>query len=138
MGRFAGRLPTALLDDFTGTMNLLRNPRFQDTLVNYPRAKRPFWVALEAKDEVSSARIDRSGKFKAPEDYLEAFSRFVKENADRVDALNILLRRPQGWCPAAFGELRRVMGYDRHKKRHTSGHTFERVRQAIGPRAMSR
>jgi tetratricopeptide (TPR) repeat protein len=109
MGRFAGRLTAALRDDFAGTMSLLRNPRFMDALVNYPRAKRTFWVAHEAPDEVSSARMDRFGKFDAPEDYLEAFSRCVRENAGRVDALNILLRRPQGWSPTALGELRRVL-----------------------------
>jgi type I restriction enzyme R subunit len=109
MGRFAGSLPTALRDNFTGTMSLLRSADFQNALLNYPRAKRPFWVALQARDEVTSERVDRFGRFDGPEDYLEAFSRFVRENADRLDALTILLRRPQSWCPSALTELRRVL-----------------------------
>ena len=64
IGKFAGRLPALLRDDFPATMNLLRNPQFQEVLLNYPRAKRTFWIAPEAKDEVSSVRVERFGKFR--------------------------------------------------------------------------
>jgi type I restriction enzyme R subunit len=109
MGRYAGALPVRLRDDFTGAMELLRNKEFQTLLLDYPRARRTFWIAHETPDDVSSARVDRFGKFDRAEDYLDAFSRFVRENADKVDALAILCRRPQGWCPTALAELRRVL-----------------------------
>jgi type I restriction enzyme R subunit len=109
IGWLAGALPDMLKTEFTGTMTLLRDPQFQDALVNYPRAKRQFLVAPHYPDEVVSERAYRFGKFDKAEDYLEAFSRFVKENADKVDALAVLCRRPQGWCPAALAELRRVL-----------------------------
>ena len=41
LAKYARELPQKLADDFTGTMQLLRNPDFQDLLVNYPRANGP-------------------------------------------------------------------------------------------------
>ena len=54
IGKFAGDLLRSLREDFTETMKLLRNPKFQKLLVEYPRAKRSFWVSYETQDEVSS------------------------------------------------------------------------------------
>src|SRR5262249_51851499 len=54
VGRFAQSLARRLVDDFTATMQLLRDDNFQDLLVNYPRPPRQFWVAPEAQDTVSS------------------------------------------------------------------------------------
>jgi hypothetical protein len=49
------------------------------------------------QDAVSSKKVERFGKYETAEGYLEAFSRFVKKNADKVDALSILLKRPRDW-----------------------------------------
>ncbi len=43
VARFAQELPGKIADDFTATMQLLRNPAFQDLLVNYPRPSGPSW-----------------------------------------------------------------------------------------------
>ena len=88
-------------------MKLLRNPDFQDLLVNYQRAKRTFWVGYEVKDEVTSRKL--FGKWEKPEDYLEAFTKFVRGNADQVGALRILLKRPHNWNPEALSELRHTL-----------------------------
>ncbi|MCL4205527.1 MAG: hypothetical protein KJ000_23850 [Pirellulaceae bacterium] len=59
-------------------------------------------------DEVTSEFHIRSGSgqdFK-PEDYLEAFSRYVRENADQIEAIRIVLDRPQGWSTEALAELK--------------------------------
>ncbi|MCB1128898.1 MAG: restriction endonuclease subunit R, partial [Verrucomicrobiae bacterium] len=107
--RFARELPERLKQDFTGTLELLRNPDFQKLLIEYPRAKRTFLTALEEKDTVTSERLERYGKFDSAEDYLDAFEAFVKTNADKATALEVLLRRPKDWRPAVFEELRRTL-----------------------------
>ena len=108
MASYAAQLPQALLDDFTGAMALLRDPDFQNLLMNYRRAPRTFLIAHETEDQVSSEWLIRGahGKEFRPEDYLQAFARFVKDNPARIEAIGILLDRPQGWSTAALSELR--------------------------------
>ena len=111
MGKFAQDLPTALRQDFTATMSLLRNESFQKLLMDYPRPKRSFIVAYEAEDTVSSEwRVrDLDGKEYKPEDYLTAFARFVRENPDQIEAIRILLDRPQEWNTESLAELRQKL-----------------------------
>lgn len=109
IGAFAGQVARKLKADFTGTMKLLRDPEFQKLLLEYQRAYTPFLIGYEALDRVSSQRLERYGQFDTAEGYLDAFSRFVKENADKVDALGILLKRPRDWRPEALTELKRSL-----------------------------
>ncbi len=111
VGRFAAELPAKIRTDITATMQLLRNPAFQELLENYPRRPRTFVRAIETVDEVSSEYHIRSGTGKdfKPDDYLTAFSRFVQENSQQVEAIGILLDRPQGWSTAALVELKRTL-----------------------------
>lgn len=108
LAAFAAALPKNLADDFTGTMQLLRNEAFQDLLVHYPRPKRVFTVAVDASDTVTSTWLIRGedGKEYKPDDYLAAFGRFVKENPAQIEAIRILLNRPQEWGTDALSELR--------------------------------
>ena len=114
---FAGKLPALIKQDFTGTMKLLRNEEFQKLLLEYKRAYVPFFVGYEVQDTVSSKQVERFGKYDTAEGYLEAFSRFVKENADKVDALSILLKRPRDWRPKALEELRRTLAQNQFDER---------------------
>lgn len=117
IGAFAGQLPQKIKTDFTGTMKLLRNEEFQKLLLEYKRAYVPFLVGYEVQDTVSSKKLDRFGKYETAEGYLDAFSRFVKENADKVDALGILLKRPRDWRPKALEELRRTLAQNQFDER---------------------
>jgi type I restriction enzyme R subunit len=107
LGGFARDLTVSINREFTVTMKLLRNPAFQDLLVNYPRRKKTFVVAYEAKDEVSSSWLARGadGKEYKPEDYLSAFARFVEENPEHVEAIGILQKSPEQWSTEALLEL---------------------------------
>ena len=111
MGTYAKTLPANLRSNFTQTMSLLRNENFQRLLVEYPRPKRVFVKAIEAEDVVSSEWLVRGldGKEYKPEDYLIAFERFVKENPAKVEAIGILLDRPQEWSTEALDELRKKL-----------------------------
>jgi type I restriction enzyme R subunit len=111
MAAFAEGLPEMLRSAFAETMKLLRDPEFQDLLVNYPRPPRTFLVAVETKDEVTSEWLIKgaTGQEFKPSDYLKAFETFVRDNADHVEAISILLSRPQAWGAQALQELRRAL-----------------------------
>lgn len=108
LGRYARELPAKLRRDFTGTMKLLRDTSFQDLLVNYPRPTRTFIRAEAYEDHVSSGWLvrDAAGREYKPEDYLEAFAEFVRENPSKVQAIRILLNRPKEWGTEALTELK--------------------------------
>ena len=110
MRSFAQDLPERIEDDFVNVMKILRNPEFQNLLVDYPRPKRGFIVTY-GPDKVSSSWTLRrpGGDFWKPEDYLVAFSKYVKENPEQVEAIEILLQRPADWNTEALSELRREL-----------------------------
>jgi type I restriction enzyme R subunit len=110
MGKFAGELPKKIKDDFTDTMKLLRNEDFQNLLINYERAKRTFLVGYEVDDDVSSeVMMLRGGEYQKPEDYLDSFARFVRENPEHIEAIQILLERPKEWKTNVLDELRKKL-----------------------------
>ena len=111
MAAYAKKLPSALRDGFTATMELLRNKDFQDLLVNYERKPRTFFVAHHTEDVVSSEWLVRGndGKEYKPADYLEAFNQYVTEHQNDIDAIGILLSRPQDWNPDTLQELRQKL-----------------------------
>jgi type I restriction enzyme, R subunit len=115
VAEFATELPKRLRDNFDETMKLLRNKKFQQLLTDYPRAKRPFWVGYDVTDEVSSRKL--FGKWEKPEDYLEAFTKFIRDNVNQFEAIRILLKRPQNWKPAVLVELRRVLGSNNYDEK---------------------
>ena len=111
VGDWAGKLPALLRSSFERTMGILRDPEFQQVLENYPRGKRSFVVTTTAVDEVSSEWLIRgvSGQEYRPEDYLTAFTEFVREEVEHVNAINVLLSRPKAWSPEVLNELRDVL-----------------------------
>jgi len=108
---FAQGLATMLESSFTGTMQVLRDSQFQDLLVAYPRPTRTFFVALETKDEVTSSWMvkEPGGPEYKPRDYLKAFEDFVRANSEAIEAISILLSRPQSWGPEPLRELRQAL-----------------------------
>lgn len=110
MKKFADNLPRMVKENFANTMNLLRNQKFQDLLVNYERAKRQFWVGYEVADDVSSEVMIRKGSaYQKPEDYLDSFARFVKENPEHIEAIRVLLERPKDWNTNILDDLRKKL-----------------------------
>ncbi len=111
VGRFAEDLPALLRGSFADTMRILRDADFQRLLSDYPRARRTFLVAPTVTDTVASEWLIKgaTGKEYKPEDYLTAFAAFVQTKADEVDALGILLSRPQEWGAAPLKALRQAL-----------------------------
>jgi len=99
-----------IFESFTSVMELLRNEKFQDLLVNYERAKKVFLVGYEVQDDVSSEILFEQGSsILKPEDYLLAFSKFVKENETAIEAISILLNKPKNWNTAALNDLKKKL-----------------------------
>jgi type I restriction enzyme R subunit len=111
IGQFTDQLTNLLHTSFKGVMTILRDKGFQDLLRSYPRATRTFLVAPGIVDTVTSERLIKGadGKDYKPEDYLAAFSRYVRANKDHIVALTILLSRPQGWSTEALRQLRKAL-----------------------------
>jgi type I restriction enzyme, R subunit len=108
---FAENLPERLRSDWAATMKLLRDERFQDLLVAYPRVTKDFIVSEAASDSVSSEFVFRTadGKDMKPKDYLIAFESFVKDNPDHIQALSVLLNKPSNFHTAELSELRKKL-----------------------------
>lgn len=117
MGAFAGALKENLKNDFTATMKTLRDKAFQELLHSYPRAKSSFLIGYDVVDTVTSEWIFRVGEdVVKPEDYLLSFERFVQENPEHIEAIEILLKRPKDWKTDALNELRHKMKKSQFKE----------------------
>jgi type I restriction enzyme, R subunit len=110
VGRFASELPERLKQDFTGTMNLLRDAGFQDLVQNYPKPPKTFLVGYDVQDRVTSRAVERGGQYgQSPIDYLDAFAQFIQENAAQIEAIQILTARPQAWNTETLTQLRQAL-----------------------------
>jgi type I restriction enzyme R subunit len=126
VGGFAKQLPDLLRDDWTNTMTVLRDAGFQNALDDYPRVPRSFVIAHGVEDTVVSTYHFRTadGREMKPEDYIMAFERFVRENPEHIEALNLLLRRPRSFNTNVLSQLRKKLA-ERPEK-----YTEENLRRA--------
>jgi len=107
IGLYASVLPDKIKTDFTNTMKLLRDEKFQDLLLHYERAKRTFLIGYEVEDEVSSNVMFHVGSSHLkPQDYIDSFCEFVQGNQDKIDAIKVLLNRPKDWRTDVLNDLR--------------------------------
>ncbi|MBP7230447.1 MAG: hypothetical protein KBA28_00845 [Syntrophaceae bacterium] len=100
-----------IFESFTSVMELLRNEKFQKLLVDYERAKKVFLVGYEVQDEVSSATLfEAEGRYGLkPADYLMAFSEFVKHKEKEIEAIAILLNKPNDWNTKTLNDLKQKL-----------------------------
>lgn len=108
VGGFAEGLGALLRLNFSEAMRILQDKNFQNLLLDYPRPPRTFLIAVEAQDVVESEWLIKGGtgqEYK-PADYLAAFESYVRDNTEQVQAIAILLSKPQGWNPEALKALR--------------------------------
>ncbi len=111
IGAFASGLARRLDTEWAPTMAILRDPNFLAFLEKYPRPKQVFIEALDAMDTVTSEVVFRTadGRALKPDDYITAFSKFVRENPAQIEAIRILLDRPRDWSTNALSELRQKL-----------------------------
>jgi type I restriction enzyme, R subunit len=110
MGAFADGLREGIAKRFSATMAILRDQAFQKLLESYDRARVPFIVAEGATDTVVSECVFRRGDATLrPQEYLEAFSAFVREKGDDIEALSVLLHSPRKWDYEVLAGIRREL-----------------------------
>jgi type I restriction enzyme R subunit len=144
LGRLANELPQRLKQDFTGTMNLFRDAGFQDLLQNYPKPPKTFLVGYDVQDTVTSRVAAKAGQYgQTPIDYLDAFAKFVRENAAQIGAIQILTARPQAWNTETLTQLRQELARHQFQEpelqkaceqvHHKLADIISIVKQAIAP-----
>ncbi|MFA5146958.1 MAG: DEAD/DEAH box helicase family protein [Candidatus Omnitrophota bacterium] len=108
IAEFATTLHQRLSQNWSGTMKILQSETFFDLCDNYERPQRIFIEAVGAEDTVSSKVLFRAsdGSELKPDDYIQQFERFVRENPDHIQALEILLNRPKDFRTKELKELR--------------------------------
>lgn len=70
-------------------------------------------VVISTKEDELVSHTRGYGKAQKPEDYLEEFKKFIEENKDKIDALNIVCTRPKELTREALKSLK--LELDRHK-----------------------
>ena len=104
---YTDKLKENLEKNFTETMKLLRDKEFIDLLLNLPRPKKVFFKGYDIVDSVEDEVMFRVGSdYQRPADYLKLFEKFVAENPEHIQAIEILLSRPSKWNTDALEELR--------------------------------
>ena len=108
IARFAQTLRQRLEQAWPETIKILQSETFLDFCENYPRPEKKFIRANGKEDYVTSRVIFRAkdGKELGPEDYLKEFERFLKENPEHIEALEILLKRPKDFDADQLKDLR--------------------------------
>lgn len=104
---YTDKLKGNLERNFTESMKLLRDKAFIDLLLDLPKPKKVFIRAYDIVDEVDGEVMFRVGSdYQKPADYLKLFEKFVSENPEHIQAIEILLSRPGKWNSGALEDLR--------------------------------
>lgn len=111
LGEFAKSLPDNLDRNRVATLETLTNKEFINLLANYPKPPRRFIRAIGVEDTVTSEYLFRTtdGRGLKPGDYLKQFEKFVKENPEHVEALQIILEKPDSWNTKVLKDLRQSL-----------------------------
>jgi type I restriction enzyme R subunit len=67
-----------------------------------------------------------------PEDYLDSFCRFVRENPEQIDAITILLERPREWKTEVLNELREKLVRNQFREQE-----LQRAHQVMHDKALA-
>ncbi|OGW15355.1 MAG: restriction endonuclease subunit R [Nitrospinae bacterium RIFCSPLOWO2_12_FULL_45_22] len=108
IAEFAQTLHHRLEQEWEQTIKTMQSEDFLDLCENYPRPERKFIRTDTAEDYVNSRIIFRAkdGRELRPQDYLQEFEKFVRENPRHIEALEILLNRPQEFNTRQLKALR--------------------------------
>ncbi|EKD79724.1 MAG: hypothetical protein ACD_40C00331G0007 [uncultured bacterium] len=108
LGSFAKSLFDSLDNDRVATLQTLTNKDFLYLLMHYPKPERKFIKAIGIEDVVTSEYIFRTtdGRGLKLEDYIKQFEKFVKDNPEHIEALEVVLEKPASWSTQSLKELR--------------------------------
>lgn len=111
LGIFAKSLPDNLDSDRVATLQILTNKDFINLLMHYPKPERKFIKAIGFEDVVTSEYLFKTtdGRELKLDDYIKQFEKFVKDNPEHIEALEVVLEKPASWNTKALKELRQKL-----------------------------
>ena len=97
LGKFASGLKENLDKDFRKHFQLFKDEGFLELLHKWSQYdSKKLMIASEYVDSATSEQLFRtsSGKELKPDDYIESFIRYVKENENKLDAIELIMKKP--------------------------------------------
>jgi len=94
--------------DRIAILQILTNKDFINLLMHYPKPERKFIRAIGVEDVVTSEYLFKTtdGRELKLEEYIKQFEKFVKENPEHIEALEVVLKKPASWNTTTLRELR--------------------------------
>jgi len=128
LGKYASSLKEKLQKDFKISFVLFRDDSFMDKLEKWSQfdAKKMI-VASDYIDESASVLFFQTsiGERLKPDDYIESFVKYIQENENKVDALELIMKRPQNL------ELKHVKELSKVLRRQPQGFSIEKLNRAL-------
>lgn len=108
LGEFAKSLPDNLNNNRVATLQILTNKDLIDLLMHYPKPERKFIKAIGVEDIVVSEYLFKTtdGSELKPDEYIKQFEKFVKENPEHIEAIEVVLEKPSSWNTRVLKQLR--------------------------------
>ena len=128
LGKFASCLKENLRDNFRKHFSLFKDEVFVEKLEKWSKYdKQKLVIATDYRDEVSSEQffITSDGETLKPDEYIESFVKYIKENENKIDALEIIMKRPKNLKLNDLKELAKAL------KREREGYSIGKLNKAV-------
>jgi type I restriction enzyme, R subunit len=111
IAEFAQSLKDRLDRNWAGTMAIIQNEYFYNLCENYEKPRAVFTIADSIEDQTNSYDLFRraDGSQLKPGDYILSFEEFVRRNPEHIEAIEILLNRPQDFHTEELKSLREAL-----------------------------
>ena len=127
LGTFAANLKDNLKKDFRKHFALFKDDVFVEKLDKWSKFDRQkYVVATDYMDEAKSEMFFKvDGEQLKPDDYIESFVNWVKENDTKIDALEVIMRRPKNL------ELKHIKELAKTLRKQPGQYSVEKLNKAL-------
>jgi type I restriction enzyme, R subunit len=128
IGKFASSLKENLKKDFRKHFALFKDEGFVEKLEKWSGYERQkMIVATDYEDEANSEVFFRTtdGENLKPDDYIEAFVKYVHENENKLNALEIVMNKPKSLQLSDLKELAKIL------RRQPEAYSVEKLNKAL-------
>lgn len=127
LGTFAANLKDNLKKDFRKYFALFKDDVFVEKLDKWSKFDRQkYVVATDYMDEVESDMFFKvDGEQLKPDDYIESFVNWVKENNTKIDALEVIMKRPKNL------ELKHIKELAKTLRKQPGQYSVEKLNKAL-------
>lgn len=128
LGKFASNLKENLKKDFRKHFALFKDAGFVEKLEKWSGYERQkMIVATDYIDEADSEVLFRTsdGENLKPDDYIESFVKYVRDNENKINALEIVMKKPKNLQLKDLKELAKVL------RRQPEAYSVEKLNKAL-------